>query len=330
MASKMAITYTNDLSERDRTVIPWHELRTHEQGHCHEAMKSALEKVISAELPNGFPTRAHLRSHLSIQGIGSHTPHLVGFNDLYEDVKFNASILIKTMEAMEESIDNLKTDVDKADARIAELEGGFDDEACRWHPAFLAAASVISRIASVCGMTWGTYNELVEKIVAGKAYGEKMKAEVERLNELNEAQAKDIGNLRGANTKLVADAASNKAKAQEILREFGIDCPTDDIADMVRAACECVESRDWQESQEESMPTSINEWHSEVGFIHPARASVGYVTTAAQQSVPADAQPIRYKTSSEFQWPWQGLLTFALLWSTGVLTSILIGKWIGW
>ena len=288
LASSLAIDYTDILHGRDPSVICWDELRTHEQDHCREAMKIALEQIISRELPDSVPTRAHLRSHLSIQGAGSYTPHLVGFNDLYEDVLLSVKLaktsgeldvlhlqkqldeanleLDNTCDKLAETEEELRDvegsrdyergqrngnrdwaiqaeeKLEAANQRIAELEAKCNEDLNQHksHQSWQAYSSnvkhshdgvvnqsyknILDRIAAICGVTYGNGDDFVNAIIKAKQIGEKLKAEVSELTKRNDDHQSEMREL--------------KLDIEGILEEFHLQCPTDDVLDMVRCACE--------------------------------------------------------------------------------------------
>jgi hypothetical protein len=87
LATAVAACYYNLLNaDNPRAGLKWADFHQSLQHSIVSAMSEALPKAIRQEMPHGYPTRAHLRSHLSIDQFGPY-PKITGFDDLYEDVR---------------------------------------------------------------------------------------------------------------------------------------------------------------------------------------------------------------------------------------------------
>jgi predicted nuclease with TOPRIM domain len=330
LATATAALYHNALHAIDDQYVSWPQADPKWTHANITAMSEALPRALRHVMPDGYPTRAHLRSHLSTQATpnsnGLHH-YITGFDDLYEDVKLaidaarhdipagahkaynelltdmkrveevldstskslqsaiierdSAKAMIdartsqrdeleKQLAAADEKIDRLTAELNAANQRISELERGCEVAADMWQPAISrlmreldsermvvdVQGRIIASIATICGMTEGNGEELIQKIVTAKGVGEKLKGEVgmlqKRIDQMvaeehkrglefqshSDQQRGEIAALRGEKIRLIESAASIKSGVKKILNEFGLESPTDDIMDMVRAACE--------------------------------------------------------------------------------------------
>ena len=131
--------------------------------------------------------------------------------------------LIKANQRIAELEEECKEDDDEEQERESTL---YNSQVKLSHERAVSQSyrSILDRIASVCGVTYGDGEELVKTIIKAKQVGEKLKEEVAELTKRNAECESKMREL--------------KLEIESILEEFQLHCPTDDVLDMVRCACE--------------------------------------------------------------------------------------------
>ena len=232
IAQELAANFCNELHHLEPDVIPWHGLSDEQKQNSVEAMRSSIDTVLGFAELGELPSRANLRSYL---GIDPEHGNITGFADLYDEVR--------------STIDTLQLKL--ADMRKCRDYDWMQKEEREHEKLAIAIQSrIIQRIANIVGLTaendiYATGEDLVNKIAEGKKNGERLKREVSKLQDANSELRKaviDLGStveqLHESNEQLITEAANVKSTIKDILWEFDTECPTDDIFDMVRHACE--------------------------------------------------------------------------------------------
>jgi hypothetical protein len=139
--------------------------------------------------------------------------------------------------------------------------------------------NILDRIATVCGVTYGDGDELVKTIVKARQVGEKLKEEVAELTKRNADQESKMRKL--------------KLEIESILEEFQLHCPTDDVLDMVRCACEG--GRDLIDR---------NKFLEDSIYFVSCQEMCGQDKAEAAPVPPCEEPPLAYKSSNQSSvWP---------------------------
>lgn len=200
----------NYASTREDDILRWDELDADQKLLFSEAAAHGLKSTLrDGFVPLGCPSKKHLRSYLSILMEGPTNTvsrchaRIVGFDDLYDEVR---ALFLGARRAPAITLDFSATEIRNIQSENQQLR-----EANR------------------------THREAISKLQ------EDLAASAKRNEQAGLDAMKDAGEMQRPRNTIASqkDTAEQLRQAvKDILKEFHIESPTDDILDMVRSACE--------------------------------------------------------------------------------------------
>lgn len=230
LGQRIAKWASDFLAARDHRCSSWDELNEVERDLTSRACAHALKQTLGdGFVPLGCPSKKHLRSYLSIEPVpnSANLANIAGFDDLYDEVR---ALFLGARQSPEITLAYGVGEIDAIRKENAQLR-----ETCAWRSLENQTHRVVTMHASE------TVERQSNTIKDQDIYIKKLKEELATRGlviEQLQGQSSTITRLRGEAQMMrdTVDALRNDIAA--ILKEFRVECPTNNILDMVRSACE--------------------------------------------------------------------------------------------